>query len=323
MTNRIVTMLPIWGFSALAVGSIGASIADSGRADPRPTTLSLLGPGTDVHLTSEPNGQRPLPRQLAIAPGNLALHLLRPSATAVARANATVGRTGRGAIASRMSIDVVKAISATASSTPSLAITVDNLAIPTKLTSPPSSLGLKAVQVSSDPQIERFATSVVTTIAGSRPLAKIQARQVDVPLRSTQNQAIFGTSARNAYKVYHPQMEKPIFGKSSQNLEAPGAPDQDVRTLTKKGTYLFFEDPVNVQSNDESGAILTAKDTVDAKAQIRVIAESGNTLEKDELTAPALQKKPLDFGNCSYKISPLGVSSTAPSSGEITAGQPQ
>lgn len=126
------------------------------------------------------------------------------------------------------------------------------------------------------------------------------------PMQPGSIQSIYGTSANNAYKVYFPQIEPPAAGTNSERLESfSEAPEQDGRVLKKSGSYLFYGSPSDSEVGQNIEASLNDDGGVDAEALARAVAKLGKKAEKHQLTEPALQKKPLDFGQGLFKAAEL------------------
>ena len=136
--------------------------------------------------------------------------------------------------------------------------------------------------------------------ASGRPIGNTP-ESIATQARLMDTQAIFGTSARNAYKVYFPQIEQ--AGKAVADVVDR---DQDLRVLAKKGDYLFFEEPASSPTSAGDAALIRAA----TKAARRQPEENDKAPEKAELTAPVLQKQPLDFSGGLSKEKPLPESSS-------------
>lgn len=138
--------------------------------------------------------------------------------------------------------------------------------------------------------------------AASGPAKGNAPESIGTQARLTDTQAMFGTSARNAYKVYFPQIEQ--AGKSVADVADR---DQDLRVLAKKGDYLFFEEPTSDPTTVGDAASTRAA----TKAAVTQPEESEKATQKAELTAPVLQKQPLDFSGGLSKEKPLPENSSA------------
>lgn len=318
MANRIVNMTPIWGLSALAVGTIGAPSSSTGHAEIRPQTAFLDMPA---------NAALPLGQQYR-QPATLALVQLKHGgkfvatrATTIRRSTVEVGNDKNRDVIKQDSASVANAVPAQPLAALPLAAEVGQSVIvvsrPASLPSPAQN----AVPIVEVPQVGQLAAKAPSAAAVSSSRPKILPGSIDRPPTPVSNEEIYGTSALNAYKVYFPQVDPPALGMKDRTPEAHvGVPEKDLRVLKKKGSYLFFEDPADNDAVAKFDDSIKAKDAINVPAQI--IAKENKGKEVQQLTAPALQKQPLDFGDNLFKVSRLPESApTATPRGGGVAGQ--
>lgn len=263
MGRRLLTSLPIFGLSALA---IGAPI-----------------PHDDV-TESRVHNERP--RQKILVLDNKAATLV-------------VRQLGAGASVSRMSSNLmaVHILPAKHADTVQLgrastllgqpdagreAVT-RNAPLPPQA-EPVTSIGKSSVSDIREPLGVTETAKIATTIQAqpapyaAAPVTRTLIRpapgaggSLKIPVPTNRDPVMYGTSASNAYKVYFPQESATDVGRSTDfTLVESETATSDARVMQKKGSYLFYEDAA---------------------------APAEQARKPKELTAPALQKQPLDFGN--------------------------
>lgn len=258
--TRSIARAPLWGLSAIAVGSIASPLPGAGALEDRPQARHSSAFSFERASTLPLKRNQNQHKEAGAAsgrkyPGNMQLD-----------SNATpVLQSGRN----RSSLIDLGDISAT------------NVAVPAPLVAAKVNAGQPIVGANIPANLG-VSAAVASTGSGLKRSSVLD------------NKTIFGTSAQNAYKVYFPQIDTPA---QPEETVAKGA-EGDLRVLRKKGDYLFFEDPSEKRTQERG--VSSAVD----KANISTEEDSAAS-KKNELTAPALQKQPLNLTGGLSKEKPL------------------
>lgn len=308
--------MPVWGLSALAAGSISAYLSDAGQAEVTPWAATAL---PDDGLWQ----------------GSSNLSLMTPSAEPkILRNSSRSGAKAAGAHGMKtQSVHKVRL-----ADLPGIGSTVANAVM--GISAVPASVSVAAVKTAIDvPTPATVANGRVVGIvdvlqvapknaptnlsaAASVALPKISSVAPAARSEQARSRAIYGTSANNAYKVYFPQAEHtaPARGNDLDQALITSA-EQDGRVLTKQGSYLFYEDQSEQAGTGKINEILKANGAGSGKSVVDAIINAGKNAEARELTAPVLQKQPLNFGGPSLEGSlPKGNATPKIPIGESNAG---
>jgi hypothetical protein len=308
--------MPLWGLSALAAGSISASLSDSGQAEvsPRAAPVSAndalsqrdIGPSM-MTLSVQPRALRNSWRATTKATDLRGMsnefmqngQLANLAGHGRSLANAVVGTT---AVTAPVSVAAVKTV-------------ID-------LPAPMTGVDRQAIGIVDVLQVTPTKATSIMMAAASVVLPKISSDAPAAGSEQARNRSIYGTSANNAYKVYFPHAEHPVPAQGVDLAETSvTSAEQDARVLKKHGSYLFYEDQAEQPGTGKINEILKANGASTDKAVVDAIANVGKNAEPRELTAPVLQKQPLNFGDRSLEgASPKGNAAPAKLSGESNAG---
>lgn len=304
--------MPVWGLSALAAGSISASLSDSGQAEVSPRVAPALANDTRWLGSSNLSLTTPLIRPKIVRNSN---RLDAKAAEAHGR-NAEIGQKGRLADLLGDGNTFADAVIGN----PAVAASISVAAVKTAIGVPTPAIVAngRANGIVDVLQVAPTNAPANMMAAASVALPKISSDAPRAKSEQTRNRAIYGTSANNAYKVYFPQAEHaaPAHGDDLAETSATSA-EQDARVLTKQGSYLFYEDRAEQPGTGKINEILKANGASTDKAVVDAIANVGKNAAPRELTAPVLQKQPLNFGDRSLEgASPKGNAAPAKLSGE-------
>lgn len=272
---KIVANMPMLSLPVLAVGAFGAPLSNAGQDDVQPQSTSWTAPDPD--LVPLPR-TKPLPVQIDFALRPVKLH-----AVASRRVHAEPGQN-------KQVLAVLDTMVAVPVTVPTQVSAMSSAQVVAVTFAPSPSPAGQAIQM---PQPASLSAAAVSA-------AQVIPRQMVAPGKPNSNQAIFGTSASNAHKVYFPQIDQSTTGGAAGNLQSFGdSPEQDNRVLKKQGSYLFYDDA------PQGGAAKTPKASGDTDA--KKVAPAGDKADNQkgqpELTAPVLQKQPLDFEGSLFKSS--------------------
>lgn len=271
MSKRLLTSLPIFGLSALA---IGAPIPHDGIAETRVQNDVFRQKAMVMRNDAASPEIHPLRAQRSLSRKSLTSVVTRESHTKHA---AGKSKLARAAISVKQEDNIRDGMTAAANAVPH----ADPFTSAGKSPAPDirASLGVTetakvAPKVQAQPA-QFAATPVARTM--NRPAPSSANGALKIPVPTNRDPVIYGTSASNAYKVYFPQEGIADVGRLTDTTLINSQPAaSDTRVLQKKGSYLFYEDAPT----------------------------PAETAQKPhEMTAPVLQKQPLDFSNTLFQRS--------------------
>jgi hypothetical protein len=292
VASRIIRTMPVWGLSALAAGSIGASLSNSGLAEVRPRTAFALDKDT-IRAASYKHS-----RIMPSAPKKFARNPERPTAKAANAYNmkAEFVRKGQRGDLPGDGSTLANTVIGNPAVTASVAVAAVKSAINVPL--PAAVANGRAISIVDVLQVAPANVSTNIMAAASAALPKLTSGTNLARSTPTDNRAIYGTSANNAYKVYFPQIEYSAPAGGDDLAEKTiNSPAQDTRVLTKQGSYLFYEDQSEQASSGKIIEVLKAGGVGSGNGTFDGIVDAAKKAEARELTAPVLQKVPLNFGD--------------------------
>ena len=291
--------MPLWGLSALAAGSISASLSDSGQAEVSPRSAPALANGTPSQGSSNLSlmTQSAWPKIVGDFSQGAA------KATALRDMNIEFANKGRLQDLPGHGTTLANVVIGSSAVTASVAVATVKTAV--DVPTPVTVANGRAIGIVDVLQVAPTNAPKNMMAAASVSLPKISSVAPAAGSEQTRNRAIYGTSANNAYKVYFPQAEytAPAQGDDLADASYTSA-EQDARVLTKQGSYLFYEDHSEQAGTGKINEILRANGTGSGKSVVDVIVNAGQNAEERKLTAPVLQKQPLNFGGRSLEGSP-------------------
>lgn len=284
--------MPLWGLSALAAGSITGSLSDSGQAEVNHRAAPAFA--NDPLWQGNSN-------QSLMAP-SVQPKIVRNSSRSVAKAadahrsNIEFVHKGRRADQPGHGSTLANAVIGNPAVTASVSVVAVKSAIDVRI--PATVANGRATGIVDALQVAPTNASTNMMAAGSNALPKIFLDAPATRLKQTQNRAIYGTSANNAYKVYFPQavLAAPAKGDDLADASHTSA-EQDARILTKQGPYLFYEDQSEQAGTGKINDILKANGAGGNETVVDAIVNAHKNAEARELTSPVLQKQPLNFGD--------------------------
>lgn len=266
MAKRVITKIPIWGLSVLAVGSIGAPLPGTGKTDIRPNRNFSMSPAVDNAIAQTPQNSI----HTGYAPSSATNYMPPLGASSVA--------SQRSILIDGMESGILLNPIITASAMPRKSMIDAGTSQPSQLKN-------------------EFELSPAVHALPERTFA---------PIQPANNRSIYGTSANNAHKVYFPQIELPALGNAAEDLQSfSGAPDQDNRELKINGSYLFYEAPADTETAKKMEAGSGSGGLVEAETLAEAVNQLASGPEDSKLTTPPLQKKPLVFGESLFQTSEL------------------
>jgi hypothetical protein len=257
VASRIIRTMPVWGLSALAAGSIGASLSNSGLAEVRPRTALALDKDT-IRAASYKHS-----RIMPSAPKKFARNPERPAAKAANAYNmkAEFVRKGQRGDLPGDGSTLANTVIGNPAVTASVAVAAVKSAINVPL--PAAVANGRAISIVDVLQVAPANVSTNIMAAASAALPKLTSGTNLARSTPTDNRAIYGTSANNAYKVYFP----------------------------------FYEDQSEQASSGKIIEVLKAGGVGSGNGTFDGIVDAAKKAEARELTAPVLQKVPLNFGD--------------------------
>ncbi|MBK6706593.1 MAG: hypothetical protein IPG54_03560 [Sphingomonadales bacterium] len=295
MAKPNISHIPLWGLSALAAGSFGASWSYPGQAglevdavSPPKSHAAQIRALAYFRQTPSvlPDVQRSVRQAEAIANSRL------PVKAEPGRNEGLAGLLDTGSIAAQSITGQPVAIAS-----PALAAAKPDIG-----SLPPFSAMLperSAVGIVDVPQVGALKSSANRmVVAAAAAVPRIPSDHAGAGMQSANDRAVYGTSAQNAYKVYFPQAEPSAPGNATDgNQTSAGSPEEDNRVLTRRGSYLFYEDAATSDVADNIKTSLNTHGAGSSKAVLDAIAAANKAAEAQELTSPPLQKQPLNFGD--------------------------
>lgn len=296
--------MPVWGLSALAAGSISASLSDSGQAEVNPRAAPALADDTPWQGSSNLSLMTPsVPPKPTIIAGRSAV-----KAADAHGVNVKLIQKGRRLDMAGQGGSLAQAVIGKPAVT--AAVSVAAVKAVTDVPVPSTVANGRAIAIVDVLQVAPTNAPTNMMAAASVALPKISSDMPVTGSGQTRNRAIYGTSANNAYKVYFPQAEYAPPARGDDLVEASAASAQeDARVLKKRGSYLFYEDQPERPSTAKIKEILKANGAGSAKGVVDAIVNAGKNAETRELTAPVLEKVPLNFGDRSLEGSPQKANS--------------
>jgi hypothetical protein len=234
LAKRVAIALPIWGISAIAVGSIGAplpreTVAEARRAEavaapklPK-ATPEAAQPKTATRryatltMPKRDNGRLAFDREALSIPA--AMMAATPVAPLLAQ------KPARAAAAPAPAVQPQSVVAAA----PAVAV-----AVPA-----PALVQPKAAAVPATPRMPEALPTVQQAVPVRNALGEAGRRD---------SQSLYGTGARNAYKVYFPQIDEPANAVAKRFDDAAAAQGDD-RVLRKDGDgYYHYDRPEKAAS---------------------------------------------------------------------------
>lgn len=290
--------MPFWGLSALAAGSIGASVSDRVQAGLQ--TQFIPAPKNDaivVGLRDRSAPARPLSPTIERPP-----RFAKSGVKALPQAVAEAGKNRPLMMLLDTHIELVKP---TTSILPTAKSMPNAVSQPGKALDPPSPAAVLDSQAFGFADVAQIGARISPTESmTTAPAESLEnfSEFAGAGMQPANGRAIYGTSAQNAYKVYFPQAEPAAPAKLTESAKISSkATGEDRRILTRQGSYLFYDDAPTGAADPITANV---KSNGGGKAVLAVIAAANKANEANELTSPVLQKQPLNFGDRALEPSP-------------------
>lgn len=265
MSKRLLTSLPIFGLSALA---IGAPIPYDGFAERHVQNVGIKRKSAVLDNDTTASNIPALGAQVSLSRGPPNRMAVRMSRTRDSVGTRPTGHAATLMVQAPIGPQLMSATASAVSQAEHTLLAGQSAAPDIRM----SRVMPETVKTDATIQAQpaQFAATPVTRTLNRPPPGGANGA-LKIPVPTNRDPFIYGTSASNAYKVYFPQEESAEVGLSSDtNLVNSQKAASDTRVLQKNGSYLFYEDAP---------------------------ASAEPAPKPTELTAPALQKQPLDFSN--------------------------
>lgn len=292
LAKRLIRNIPLWTLSALAAGSISASVSDRNGAGLQAQTV--LAPKNNVFLAAQryrTSPTNPISRAVDGGVGYSKVKVIR-----FRPAGGHLGKNRQQAILIDKGVEMLNPMAGQI-----IATTLIPLETIKTGKAPPALLPAEfpeqnASAIVDVPQLGSAQALSGTTASATDTVPTFASGRAAATMQPANGQAIYGTSARNAFKVYFPQAKREPHGNANHGSKIMAkAPAEDSRILTKGGSYFFYEDAPADAAADRIKASLTGSG--DSKAVLDAIVAAKKDDETKELTSPVLQKQQMNFGD--------------------------